>query len=48
MMMIAASNGDAISTNLLEDVSYGGIDEEGEMDPSSRRNSIWDDDEENE
>lgn len=42
--MIAAS--DSISSEQLDDVTYGGVDEEGNLDPSSRRISVWDDDEE--
>ena len=43
MTMIAAS--DSINSDYLDDVSYGGVDEDGTMEPSSRRGSIWDDDE---
>lgn len=43
MSMIAAS--DSINSDYLDDVSYGGVDEDGTMEPSSRRGSIWDDDE---
>lgn len=46
MTMIAAS--DSINSDYLDDVSYGGVDEDGTIDPSSRRGSIWDDDEETE
>lgn len=46
MTMIAAS--DSINSDYLDDVSYGGVDEDGTMEPSSRRGSIWDDDEETE
>lgn len=42
MMMIAAS--DSITSESLPDVTYGGVDEDGEMIPSSRRGSIWNDD----
>ena len=45
--MIAASGG-TINSDLLTDVTYGGVDENGEMEPSARRGSIWDDDEEEE
>ena len=45
MTMIAASNPNAINSDYLDDVSYGGVDEDGTMEPSSRRGSIWDDDE---
>ena len=43
--MIADSN--AVTTNLPTEtpVSYGGVDEEGELDPAARRfNSIWGED----
>ena len=43
--MIAAS--DSVNSN-LEEISYGGTDEEGNLDPSSRRISVWDDDEDEE
>lgn len=46
MSMIAAS--DSINSDYLDGVSYGGVDEDGTIDPSSRRGSIWDDDEETE
>jgi hypothetical protein len=46
MTMIAAS--DSINSDYLDGVSYGGVDEDGTMEPSSRRGSIWDDDEETE
>jgi hypothetical protein len=46
MTMIAAS--DSINSDYLNGVSYGGVDEDGTIDPSSRRGSIWDDDEETE
>ncbi len=35
-------NGDAIGS----DIGYGGVDEEGIMNPSSRRKDVWDDEEE--
>jgi len=46
MTMIAAS--DSINSDQLEGVTYGGVDEEGNLDPSSRRISVWDDDEDEE
>ena len=30
------------------DINYGGVDEEGEKDPASRRHNVWDDEEEEE
>ena len=44
MTMIAAS--DSINSGLMEDVTFGGTDEEGTKDPSARRFSVWDDEEE--
>lgn len=41
MMMIAAS--DSITSGSLPDVTYGGVDEDGEMIPSSRRDFTWGD-----
>ena len=35
MTMIAAS--DSINSDQLEGVTYGGVDEEGELDPASRQ-----------
>lgn len=29
-----------------DDIGYGGVDEEGQRDPSSRRRDVWDDEEE--
>lgn len=43
MTMIAAS--DSINSDQLEGVTYGGVDEEGELDPASRRANDWDDEE---
>lgn len=40
--MVAASNG-VYSDN---GITYGGVDTDGSKNPSSRRRSIWDDDEE--
>ena len=44
--MIANSN--AIRSSLGEEtpIKYGGVDEEGELDPASRRARDWEDDEE--
>ena len=44
------ANSKAISTNLPTEtpISYGGVDEDGELDPEARRTSKWDDDEEDE
>ena len=45
MTMIAAS--DSINSEQLEGVTYGGVDDEGTLDPASRRNrKMWDDEEE--
>lgn len=41
-MIICASNGIS-SSGATEDITYGGVDEEGTKDPSSRRyNNVWD------
>lgn len=45
MTMIAGS-GDAITSELLENVTYGGVDLDGEQEPSSRRGNDWDDEDE--
>lgn len=29
-----------------KDITYGGVDEEGEKEPASRRTNVWDDEEE--
>ena len=40
-------NSDAINSDTLEGMGgYGGVDEEGTKDPSARRFSVWDDEEE--
>ena len=39
-------NSNAINGDTLQGVTYGGIDEEGTKDPSARRFSVWDDEEE--
>jgi hypothetical protein len=46
MAMIANSN--AITSNLPQEtpIKYGGVDEEGELDPASRRANDWEDEEE--
>lgn len=46
MAMIANSN--AIVSNLPQEtpITYGGVDEDGELDPASRRANDWDDEEE--
>lgn len=45
MTMIAAS--DSINSEQLEGVTYGGVDDEGTLDPASRRNrKMWDDEDE--
>lgn len=41
-------NCDAINSETLQGVTYGGVDEEGTIDPSARRGSVWDDEEEEE
>lgn len=47
--VIAGSPLGPINSDTLEGgVGYGGIDEEGTKDPSARRFSVWDDDEEEE
>lgn len=28
-----------------EDIGYGGVDEEGELDPAARRHNVWDEEE---
>jgi hypothetical protein len=40
-MMLCGSQG--ITSN--KDIDYGGVDNEGTLDPSSRRYDAWDDDE---
>ena len=40
--MVCASN-DITSSGLSTDITYGGVDEEGTLDPASRRQSIWGD-----
>ncbi len=30
------------------DIDYGGVDEDGDKDPASRRQNVWDDEEEEE
>ena len=32
------------SVNSSNDIDYGGVDEDGELDPSSNGSRIWDDD----
>ena len=47
--MAMISNSNAIISNLPQEtpVNYGGVDEDGELDPASRRgNDYWDDEEE--
>ena len=39
--MVCAS--ESITSN--NDISYGGVDEDGSMDPASRRYTVWDDEE---
>lgn len=39
-------NSDAINSGLMEDVTFGGTDEDGTKDPAARRFSVWDDEEE--
>lgn len=42
-LMICASN-DVTSSGLDKDITYGGVDEEGTLDPASRRsNGVWGD-----
>ena len=50
MTMIAASNPDAVKSSGLDgDVTYGGVDADGTLDPASRRShSVWDDEVEDE
>ena len=37
---------DSITSSGVEGITYGGVDEEGTMDPASRRsNTVWDDEE---
>jgi len=38
---LCASND--ITSSGIEGISYGGVDEEGTLDPASRRHSIWGD-----
>lgn len=45
--MIAASDS-ITSTGDVTDITYGGSDTDGSKDPSSRRRSQWDDEEEEE
>lgn len=40
--MVCASN-DITSNGLDTDITYGGVDEEGTLNPASRRQSIWED-----
>ena len=43
--MAMISNSNAIISNLPQEtpIKYGGVDEEGELDPASRRANDWDD-----
>jgi len=47
--MICGS-GDVASGGDVDDIGYGGVDEEGELDPASRRHrrDVWEDSEEEE
>ena len=47
--MICGS-GDVASGGDVDDIGYGGVDEEGELDPASRRQhrDVWEDSEEEE
>ncbi len=38
-------NGDKDGDAPGSDIGYGGVDEEGNMNPSSRRKDVWDDEE---
>jgi hypothetical protein len=45
--MTLLGNSDAINGDTLQGMGgYGGVDEEGTKDPSARRFSVWDDEEE--
>lgn len=46
--MTLLGNSNAINSDTLEGVTYGGVDEDGSKDPSARRFSVWDDEEEEE
>lgn len=41
MMMIAAS--DSMTSEMMEDVNYGGVDVDGDWIPSSRNDFTWGD-----
>ena len=43
LLLQAASGVTGIMNDKLE-IGYGGVDEEGELDPSSNGSHIWDDD----
>lgn len=41
-LMICAS-GSVISSGTIDEITYGGVDEEGTLEPASRRHDLWED-----
>ena len=46
-LTVMNANSNAITSSLPQEtpIKYGGVDEEGELDPASRRANDWDDEE---
>jgi len=41
-LMICASDS-VISSGTTDEITYGGVDEEGTLEPASRRHDLWED-----
>ncbi|MBP3842319.1 MAG: hypothetical protein J6E29_01600 [Prevotella sp.] len=45
LLTMVCASGDIKGEGTADDITYGGVDEEGVKDPASRKQDVWEDDE---